>query len=267
MKKSNFEIAYRCVLKDCSREQVLFLVRQDLNRETGFLNILDIFVYSPGYDVFEWMYGFESAEDPDIIVPEETFIMLCGFFSKIFPDYTQIICSDMDLPDYFGDVTPLYHETANEEEVFSRFPVFISEENDRERRKKIYLILKAKIQQFLNFMDTDSIPFYFHNIAVIYNELELHRYARFYLHHAIALNNNSLFRNELIITLTRQKEFVEVLKMTEDSEDLTALKSRAYALRMTGRKDEALTLYRELVNLCDEDWIADDLRSLEDDHA
>ncbi|PLX15751.1 MAG: hypothetical protein C0601_12305 [Candidatus Muiribacterium halophilum] len=241
---------------------VFIIINSADNPETGERDILDVFIYNRKYELLDWIYGLADPDDNEVGISMYNYEWIMTFINKYFSKYTVFVISEDKKEDFIkgkyinlNDVLNLSYDNR----------LLFNASNESEERK-IFDISLLKIQQFLNFMDTDSIPLYFKNIAVIENELGNHKKALFYIKSALKKNRSQEILDELLVVLVKLKKFKLIKRLTNRKQDSKNEKQfRAYALKMTGEYRESLKLYKKLYKEHKEAWIKDDIRWLEDE--
>ncbi|MGM0608686.1 MAG: tetratricopeptide repeat protein [Candidatus Muiribacteriota bacterium] len=263
MISKNYIIASDFVQKNFYKDLIIGVYNKDFNFETGQENILDIYVFSKKHNLLDWVWGAPCWNDREIEFPIYTWEFLDNILNNVFNIKNKVLITDhKELPRYMNwkkeNKQPAKKFSLNLIESFDNY----SDYNIQKKLARIYLI---KIQLFLNYMDTDSIPMYLKNIGVLYNELNLYNKALFFLKKALRLNNNCDIKDETGITLIKLKKYKIALRFLKNSNTRKAQSCLAYSYKMTGDLEKALNILKKLYDEQEETWIKNDIEFIKNE--
>ncbi|MCK9225060.1 MAG: hypothetical protein M0R46_10975 [Candidatus Muirbacterium halophilum] len=250
IKSKNFDIAYYIIKKQIKGDYVVFLFNKEKSPFTNKDNILDIFVYNCQYDVLDWVYSVEDYNDKDIVFPYYTFLILKRFVEKSFNSY-KIIISGKHIPEYN------IQEYINENIVL--YNLYCKSNTKIVNKELFFKVNLLKIQMYLNYMDTDSIPFYMKNIGVLYNEYNEFEKACLWLENAYRINSNLDIYDQFIISLTGLKRYDDIIKNVIEPKTFIQISSLGFAYKNKGLYKKSLDFLKKAYSINKVDWIKNDI--------
>jgi len=253
IKSENYYIAENIYDKTSKKRGVIAVFNKSFNYATGFENCVDFFVFSKKYNFIDWIWGVETYDDNEIDFPKYYWENYSRLIKKIFKNFEIFVFEgNFKVPDYINEL-----KIENNQNYFSQKEVKVND--------IFFEISKMKIQLFLNYMDTDSIPFYLKNIAVLMRENNEYEKSLFYLKKCRTMLKNTDFADEIGITLLKMEKYSLCKNYCKNFESVKCLQSVGFSLKATGELEKALKVYKKLDKICQNDWIKKDIDWIENE--